>query len=136
MKTWRCWRTRRQIPHWMRGACSRSESAAIAAHVAACAGCAAEAALEAALTHAAGVGTGVPATATARREAIWNRIEPAMSMEAVPPAARKVLFPRPRWRLGLVAALLVLGPWLGTHWWSAPPGRRLDFTPPAHLALW
>ena len=42
----------------------------------------------------------------------------------------------PRWRLGLVAALLVLGPWLGTHWWSAPRGRRLDFTPPAHLALW
>src|SRR5260370_1095685 len=36
MKTWRCWLTRRRIPHWMRGVCSRSESAAIAAHVAAC----------------------------------------------------------------------------------------------------
>jgi hypothetical protein len=120
----------------MRGVCSRSESAAIAAHVVACASCAAEASLEAALTHAAGIGAGAFATPTARREAIWRRIEPALSMGALPPAARKVPFPRPRWRLGWVAVLLVLGPWLGTHWSSAPAGKRLDFTPHAHRALW
>jgi hypothetical protein len=120
----------------MRGACSRSESAALATHVATCASCAAEAALEAALTHAAGDGAGAAATATARREAIWRRIEPALSREARPQVVRTIPSPRLRWRLGWVAVLLVLGPLLSRHWWSAPGGRGLDFTPHAHLALW
>ena len=88
-----------------------------------------------ALTHAARAGARMSATPAVRREAIWNQIEQAMGTEAGPRAAGRSVSLRLRFRLGLAAALLVVGLAQGRHWWSSRGGPGLDHRPGAQLAL-
>lgn len=126
-----CWQTRRRIPRWIHGACSRSEADAIAAHVGACAACAGEAALVAALADAGGAGE-----AAARREATWARFQCALTREAEPAAARNCSASGPRLRRSLIAAALVLGLFIGGRWWRERPTGERGRAPHLTLTLW